>query len=171
MMRIMPLCWVLAFLLLMTHRVVHAEDGCPPGLIPANGTNINSCAPIPPGYYSNQPALQQPQAQPPIWSDRYGAIAADLAPLTPGSSYNEPSRKAAEQAAIDSCHSNGGVNCQVEISYGNECVALVVGKTRHNAKAGSTIASATESSMKQCKSNDTGCFVYYTACSLPVRIQ
>ena len=166
-----PLRWLLFALLLLVTDWVHAEGGCPPGQIPASGTNINSCVPIPPGYYNNQQGVQQPPPHPPVWADRYGAIAVDLVPLTPGSSYNESSRSAAEQAAIDSCHTNGGVNCEVEISYGNECVALVIGKNRHNAKAGATIADATESAMKQCNSNDTGCFVYYTACSPAVRIR
>ncbi|WP_414649257.1 DUF4189 domain-containing protein [Dyella sp.] len=150
-----------------------AEGGCPAGMIPASGNNINSCVPIPPGYYQqgSPPAQGTGAIYPkPVWADRYGAIAADLSPLTPGSSFNEVSRDAAEKAAIKSCHSNGGINCEVEISYGNGCVAMVVGRTRFNTRAGPTIEAAKRKAMEQCQSNDMGCYVFYSACSLPVRI-
>lgn len=147
----------------------HAEGGCPPGMIPANGTNANSCVPIPPGYYQEQQV--SPLASGPIWADRYGAIATDFSHSSAGASVNKESRGEAEQAAIAECRSNGGVNCNVEISYGNGCVSLAIGKTGHNAKAGPSIASASRSAMDVCNAADTECSVYYSACSPPERVQ
>ena len=159
-----------ALLLLMTGWG-HAEGGCPPGLIPASGTNVNSCVPIPPGYYNNQQGVQQLQPLPPVWANRYGAIATDIPNRSGGISINQPDRSRAEQEAVANCQSNGGSNCSIEISYGNGCVALVGGKTGHNAKAGPTIEAATQAAMKVCDAADTHCQVTYAACSPAVRIR
>jgi len=163
--------WLLFALLLIVTGWVHAEGGCPPGLIPASGTNINSCVPIPPGYYNNQQGVQQPQPPQPLWANRYGAIATDIPNRSGGISVNESDRSRAEQVAIANCQSNGGSNCSLEISYGNGCVALVGGKTGHNAKSGPTIEAATQAAMKVCDAADTHCQVTYAACSLAVRIR
>lgn len=161
--------WILFAALFLSAGLGHAEEGCPPGMIPASGTNMNSCVPIPPGYYQQAPA---PAPQPePAWSNRFGAIATDFSHSSAGASIDRLSRSDAEQAALDECRTNGGINCKVEISYGNECVVLAIGKNGHNAKAGATIASATDSAMKVCNAADAGCFVYYSACSPPARIR
>lgn len=167
---------LLSLLFILAALDVHAEEGCPPGMIPASGTNVNSCVPIPAGYYQQNapptPWHSAPREQPgELWLDRYGAIAIDPSPLTPGSSYNESSRSAAEKAAIKSCQSNGGMKCKVEISYGNGCVAMVLGKTRLNTRSRPTIEAAKQAAMNQCRSNDNDCHVFYSACSLPVRIR
>lgn len=166
-----PLSGLLFVLLLLVTCWVHAEGNCPPGQYPIGASQGQAgpqgCAPIP-GYNQQQQMRPPP---PPVWADRYGAIAIAPSPFIPGASYNEPSRSDAEQAARSECQSYGGVNCKVEISYGNECVALAIGKIGHNAKAGPTIESATQSAMKVCNAADTDCFTAYTACSPAVRIR
>ncbi|MES2312332.1 MAG: DUF4189 domain-containing protein [Pseudomonadota bacterium] len=165
--------WALISLLFLCTGVVHAEGGCPPGMIPASGTDINSCAPIPPGYYSNQQHVQPQPPQPPAqWKDQWGAIATDFAHSSAGASVNQPNREAAEQAAIANCQSNGGSTCKVELWYINQCAAMAVSDTGHNAKAGATPDAANQAAMKVCsEAGDTNCRVYYSACSLPQRIQ
>ncbi|WP_175927490.1 DUF4189 domain-containing protein [Burkholderia cepacia] len=65
-----------------------------------------------------------------------------------------------------------GVSCKIAISYANECAVMVVGRTGHNVNPGPSIAAATKKAMDVCRSDgDDQCEVYYSACSLPRRIQ
>jgi hypothetical protein len=74
--------------------------------------------------------------------------------------------------ALADCQAKkGSPNCKVELWYTNGCAAMVVGDKGHNAKAGATPDEAIQAAMKVCSSEDAHCFVYYSACSLPVRIQ
>ena len=165
--------WLSAGLLLLAADIAHAENGCPPGLIPASGTNINSCVPIPPGYYNNQQQapLQSPIQPPPRWIDHWGAIAADSAKGILGTATTMISKSIAENAALADCHSKGGAACTVQLSYGNQCAVVVVGDQGYNATQGATLESAKQAGMKVCNEADSHCHVYYSDCSLPVRIQ
>lgn len=163
--------WPIFALLLLMTCWVHAEGNCPPGYYPIGASQGQAgpqgCAPIP--GYSQQQRTQPPP--PPIWTDRFGAIATDIPNRSGGVSIDQPNWSSAEQAAIADCHSNGGSNCSIEISYRNGCVALVGGKTGHNAKTGPTIEIATQAAMKVCVEADTNCQVTYAACSPAVRIR
>jgi hypothetical protein len=166
--------WLLVGLLCLTAGVVHAEGGCPPGMIPASGTDINSCVPIPPGYYSNQaqnPA-QSPQPPLPRWKDSWGAIATALPKGILGVSNNLPSERQAAQAALADCQSKGGTTCKLESTYGNACDAMIVGHPGYAIAAGASENEAIQKAMKMCTDGgDANCHVYYSACSLPQRIQ
>ena len=151
--------WLLAFSLLLIGGFAHAEGGCPPGMIPEGGQGVSSCRPIP-GY-------SQPQGH---WVSQWGAIATDVSYA--GASYNQLSEEDARQAAIASCVSNGGSHCKVEITYRNQCVAMVEGNTGHNEASADTIDHALQITMKTCAdAGDTNCHRYYTSCSLPKIVQ
>jgi len=156
--------WLLLALFLMAGKG-QAQTACPPGMIPY-GTGV--C-----GYDPNQ--QQQPtqlQSPPSVqWQDRWGAIATDIANKSVGTSTNRLSKKSAEEMAVIDCQSKGGTNCEIEIAYRNGCTALAAGDTGHNAKASPTTEGAMGSAMKVCSAADNNCRVYYTACSLPERIQ
>ena len=146
----------------------HAQAACPPGMVPyGTGTDISTCGPDD----SQQQGSQQSLPPPALWVERWGAIATDFAHSSAGASVDQKDKKSAEQAAMANCRSNGGVACEIELDYANGCAVLVIGKTGHNAKAGETIESATHKAMEVCKAADTKCFVYYSACSLPVRVR
>lgn len=165
--------WLLFGLLLFMATVAHAEGGCPPGMIPASGTDINSCIPIPPGYYNNQQQVQpQPQPPPPQWTSRWGAIATDGPGGHLGVATNLSSKDDAEQVAITDCQAKGGAPCAIEVAYDNECAAMVVGHTEHSSNAAASLDEAIHLGMLTCNNaGDTNCHVYYSACSLPVRVQ
>ncbi|OOG47804.1 DUF4189 domain-containing protein [Rhodanobacter sp. C01] len=160
-------------LLLLLGKMAHAEGGCPPGMIPASGTDINSCVPIPPGYYNNQQQAQpQPPPPPPQWTSQWGAIATDGPGGHLGVATNLSSKDDAEQVAITDCQAKGGVPCAIEVAYDNECAAMVVGHTEHSSNAAASLDEAIHLGMLTCNNaGDTNCHVYYSACSLPVRIQ
>lgn len=159
-------------LALIIAGAVHAEGGCPPGMIPASGTNLNSCAPIPAGYYNNQQQTPQQSPPPPRWISKWGAIATDFAHDSAGASVDQPDRSSAELAAIANCQENGGSACKIETWYSDGCATMVVGDKTHVSLNAATISEATQAGMKMCaRDGDTNCHVYYSACSLPVRIQ
>lgn len=156
--------------LLLLGGTVHAEGGCPPGLIPANGTNINSCVPIPPGYYNNQ-RLARPQPPPPRWATRWGAIATDGPKGSLGTASGLSNKSDAERVSLADCRAKGGTQCKVDIAYDNECAAVIVGDGGYNTPTAATVDKAVEIGINTCSTATTNCHVYYSACSLPIRIQ
>ena len=153
----------LALLLIVT--AAHAQD-CG-GMANAGG----SCVPpevAMPGYQQ-----QAPQPPPQVWVDRYGAVATYEPGGILGTATNMQSKTEAKQAAMADCQAKGGgSNCKLQSVYRNECVVLLVGDKFFNFSAAVTIKAAIQSGMKVCTGDgNTNCHVYYSACSLPVRIK
>jgi hypothetical protein len=155
---------------------LHAEGICPPGMFstnPAGAQGPVSCAPIP--NYAQNPgqatAPQAPQLPPERWQDHWGAIVTDPVKSILGTAVNMTSKSQAEKAAFAECQSKGGTTCKLDIAYLNECAVMVAGNTGYNTKAGATINDAAQAAMKVCNAATSNCHSYYTACSLPVRIQ
>ncbi len=147
--------------------LAHAEGGCPPGQYPQEGQGWRTCVPIPGSVDAQQP----PAAPPPRWEDHWQAVATDKQKAVIGTSINSSSSDDSAQAAISDCHAKGGVSCEVQITYRNGCVAMVVGKTLMNTQGEATKAEAERSALAKCGESDTSCRVYYSACNLPVRVQ
>ena len=165
--------WMLPMLgLLFVSFPAHAEGGsCPPGYYPIGGQGTMGCAPIPgSGGSQRQHAPQQP---PEIWRDRYGAIFTDSDQGALGTSGSQSSRAAAEQAALADCIARGGVACKKVTSYRNACAAFALANSGGYASASrETMEKASEVSMSLCTNSGYGtCRIYYTDCSLPVRVQ
>lgn len=146
----------------------HAENGCPPGMIPASGTNINSCTAIPPGYYPKQ---EVPNAQSPLWESRWLAIATDSIRGVIGVATDMVSQSIAEQSALSSCEEKGGNNCKISAALANGCAAMTAGDSGFNVQTRSTLNKAESDGMKICTASTSNCYVYYSGCSLPVRIR
>ena len=163
--------WLLFGLLILLGSVVHAEGNCPTGYYPIGASpgqgGPQGCAPIP-GYDSNQ---QQPTTTTPEWASRWGAIATDSVKGSLGAVTGLPSKADAQRTALTDCANKGGSTCKIDVVYGNECAVMVAGKAGYNFSADASMDKATESAMQTCSSADTNCHVYYSACSLPVRIQ
>lgn len=163
--KILASLWLLQF---TPHA--HAEQGCPPGMLPASGTNINSCVPAPGSPDQSQ---QQNQALPsqPVWASRWGAIATYAPTGILGTSRDEISEEQAKRTALADCKARGGVSCKIDITYGNQCAAVVVGDKGYNVNPGATQNLAIELGMKICaEDGGKGCHAYYSACSPAVRI-
>lgn len=69
----------------------------------------------------NQP--QQPRA---VWADRWGAIAVDPQGSAFGTVIEEESETKAKEAAMSICTKRGGRNCQITLSYYNQCAAVAL---------------------------------------------
>jgi hypothetical protein len=152
------------FALLLAATAVHAQQDCG-GMANAGGV----C--VPPDVAMPNYQQQAPQPPPQKWVDHYGAIATDPIKSILGTAVDQTSQSQAEQAAFADCQAKGGTACKQDIWYVNQCVAMVVGKTGYNTKAGATIDEAVQAAMKVCSAATGNCHAYYTACSLPARIQ
>jgi len=162
----------LLFGLLLFSGISHAEGGCPAGMIPYSGNDINSCGPVPANYYGNSQQGQQKTQSPARWLRRWGAIATDEPKGILGAVTGLPSEGDAQQAAIAECKAKGGSPCKFEQAYDNECISLVVDPKGYTINTGATADAANQLAMKTCGAGGrAGCSVYYTACSMPVQIQ
>ncbi|ARP80541.1 hypothetical protein CAL12_06630 [Bordetella genomosp. 8] len=156
-------------LLLAAPFAAHAQ--CAPG-IPGAG-NPGCIPPSAPNSPYNQgdgaPAL--PQAPPPVWQDRWGAIAFDEATSSAGVSTNQTSQRHAESMALSNCEKAGGKHCQVNVTYHNQCVAVAQkpGGGRIGVSRGPSIKKASDVALKNCGSDS--CKVAYSNCTDAVRVQ
>ena len=156
--------WLLGLALLMLCGLVHAQEQvgpCPPGMSEYPGADgIPTCG-------------AQVQQRPVIWASRWGAIAWDYTRHAMGASINQPSKAAAEQAAIANCQSNhGGPDCRTDFVYHNQCVALATSAYTHNEASAYPLKVAVKLALKVCSADGTtGCTVDYTSCADPVRVQ
>jgi len=144
----------------------HAQTACPPGM-EAYGDGV--C-----GYSrSEEPVQQAPQQQTPPaqWADRWGAIATFEPNGSLGTVTGMPDQRSAEQTALASCQSKHGSTCKIQLSYRNQCAAMVVGGKIFNVNPGNTVEEAAKKGMSMCSTAANDCHVYYSACSLPQRIQ
>lgn len=90
-----------------------------------------------------------PRPLAPQWVDRFGAIATDGPGESFGASTDMPSRASADDAALLDCRSKkGSATCEIEISYWDQCAAMVAGHSGYNTKAGVTVDLAIETAMK-----------------------
>jgi hypothetical protein len=162
----------LSFLLLLSVLSfgAHAQVSCPPGMIPYGTAQDQSvCGPDPSAQSPEQSAPAQPTVR---WAANWQAIATDTPKGILGTSKDQANRQLAEVAALTDCHAKGGTDCTIQISYGNGCVAMIVGDRGMNTNGSITEDDAIQKGMKMCSSaGDTNCHVYYSACSLPQRIQ
>ncbi len=154
---------------LIIFDAAHAQQ---PGVdcAPVQGQGWQGCAPLNNGSTQQAPQ-QQPSQPPPRWMDQWGAIATDEPKGILGAATGLSSKLEAQQSALADCAGKGGAPCKLEIAYNNQCAALVVGDKVYNTSSAATIQQASQSGMDRCSKVSTNCHVYYSACSMPVRIQ
>ncbi|MBC9907581.1 MULTISPECIES: DUF4189 domain-containing protein [Achromobacter] len=178
-MRALKLVFLLAMLHLGIPGLAQAEQGCPDGFMPnAAGTPGQQCVPIPgqtrpQGGTGAQTAPDQPR-----WTTRWGAIAYDPPSGSVGIAADKTSKAKAERAALEHCASKGGKGCETNITYYNQCVAVVYGPSPKgegvlmNSASAETKELAQSLAIETCeKGTGTSCKTFYTGCSYPVRIQ
>ena len=124
-----------------------------------------------PYYQGSANQTQTYQAPLVRWADRWGAIATDGPGGHLGTAVDMNSRDQAERTALADCRAKGGLQCKIETWYGNSCAAMVVGDRAHTSNNANSLNEAVQIGMKTCAKGDTNCRVYYSACSLPKRIQ
>ncbi|MCA8064050.1 DUF4189 domain-containing protein [Burkholderia sp. AU38729] len=169
--KILLLLLVLSFVL-CHHLPARAQVACPPGMIPyGTGANQSVCGEDP-SYQSPSIPAPQPQAPPVKWASRWGAVATDGHRGTLGVASDMSSQSSAEKQAMKDCKDKGGEQCVLDVSYGNSCVAMIVGDRGYSVKTGRTPEEAIGFAAKSCSASGDNCRrVYYTNCSLAIRTQ
>lgn len=159
---------VLFISLLCLSPTLHAEGGCPSGMVPEGGQGAMSCRPLP--GYSQGGAQAQPRVPSLHWVSRWGAIALD-AQVTrfSGAAYNKASKQEAEQVAMKNCLDQGAKQCEIISAYANGCVALAGSESSFGVATGYTLPEAEREAVVQCR--DATCQIIYSRCSLPQAIR
>jgi hypothetical protein len=145
---------------------VHAEGGCPPGQYPQQGQGWQTCVPIP-----GAGTQQQATPPPPQWVSQWQAIATDKQKAVLGASMGKSSSVDSENAAISDCRAKGGVDCEIQISYRNGCVSMIIGDATMNTQGAATKGAADSAALAKCGGADTSCRVFYSACNAALRVQ
>ncbi|WP_429242748.1 DUF4189 domain-containing protein [Luteibacter sp. 621] len=156
---------LLAFISLCVVIEAHAEGGCPPGQYPQQGQGWQACVPIPGSNQAN------PAPEAPKWKTNWQAIATDIPKGILGTSVMQRSQSDAEREAMNDCKKKGGTTCELQVSYGNGCLAMVTGATKFQIRKGSSKSEAEKRGMDACAEGDTKCSVYYSECSLPTQVR
>ncbi|MBT2115654.1 DUF4189 domain-containing protein [Dyella sp. LX-66] len=160
---------ILLFCILCFSPVLHAEGGCPPGMVPQGGQGAVSCRPIP-GY--GQPGSQAPIPGAPqnvVWVERWGAVALD-AQYTGnlGAARNKASRSEAEQIAMANCQSLGSTKCELISAFSNSCVAVAKADNHYSVATRPTKPEAEKVVIGLC--DDASCKVVFSSCSTALRL-
>lgn len=148
-----------------------AENGCPSGYTPnaaPTGTpGANQCIPIP-GYGGPTAA---PAAPRPVWVKRWGAYAFDEQASKVGMAGGMSSEGRARKAAIAHCKSKGGLNCQIQMTYHNQCAVVVSGEKDDGRwstsfQSAPTLEEASSLAEAHCsESGASGCRLFFSDCS------
>ena len=88
-----------------------------------------------------------------------------------GAAASKASKSKAQKAAMDECRSKGGAKCVIKLAYYNQCAVIVWGDRGYNLVNAETVEKAKQNAMQSCNNADVNCQIYYSACSLPERMQ
>lgn len=151
------------FLLIPAHA-------CPPGTVAQKGTGWQGCAPNP---GSTQPSARTDDA-PAIWANRWGAIAVDMAANGTGVSAVSgiASERQASKGALQACKRKGGTQCEVRLTYHDQCAAVVTGDKVFSVTSAASVEEATRNGIDWCnRQGDTNCHSHFSDCSLAERVR
>lgn len=153
------LLMLLIYLLGVTGTTLHAEGGCPSGMVPEGGPGASSCRPLPGDKNGAAPAMPRI-----TWISQYGAVAMDTTETGfIGASHDKPSRAGAERIAMQNCLDMGAKKCELLNWYANGCVALAKGPTLYAVTNGISPAEAASNAVAKC--SEASCQVVYSNCS------
>lgn len=176
----MKTVWLLLLGIALAHGSVAAQTQAPhvcgggPGpneVMAAVHPGGNGVGPTPLCYWKSE-SQQQPAG--PQWETRWGAIVVDAAEPSAGigAASGKTSKRRAEKAALADCKARGGRNCEVSLSYYNQCAVLIAGVNYNKAHGAATEEQAAETGMRECGQKGVqSCQVYWSDCSHAEQVQ
>ncbi|WP_201002242.1 DUF4189 domain-containing protein [Pseudomonas cichorii] len=139
----------------------HAQTRCPMG---AQAGSMQ-CLPDDPGG-GGQNSAPRPTGE---WIKTWGAIATSRALGEAGTSANKLSEDDARAAAIYQCALGGATDCEVHLTYRNQCAAFATSSTDTYFASAESEKRAIKSARSNCeKDSDSECKVMYSECSDPI---
>lgn len=162
----------LVLFLMLSVACVPAFAQCPagipsagnPGCIPPDQSNS-------PYYQQNGGASSGPREE---WAHRWGAIAMDTSRNSVGIGVAEmmSSERKAKTTALQDCRSKGGKQCELQLTYHDQCGVLVWAAVGHNTMRAGTVEEAEKMALDKCAQDGLkDCKVYYSSCSYPERLR
>jgi hypothetical protein len=142
----------------------NAEGGCPPGHYPIGGQGVQGCAPI--------PAASAPVSRPNgKWIKTWGALVYSNSTGDTGVATGKTSKSAAVNEALANCRGGGSPDCESQVTYKNQCVA--VARPTTTGSEGAYFTGATEEivrrgALARCSRGGAICEVKYVDCTLPI---
>ena len=153
-----------AIVFTMAATKLFAEGGtCPEGYYPVNSPGVMGCAPI--------PGSGLPQEQVIEWEDRWISVAFGKNGF--GAAVDMPSKRKAEKLAIANCKQMGGLDCHINLTTYNQCIAVAGGGHTAPTAGASNKKIAESIVMKDCADDrlNSSCEIYFSACSYPVQVR
>ncbi|RFF51650.1 DUF4189 domain-containing protein [Xanthomonas campestris] len=140
-----------------------AQTACPNGVAPGSP----QCGP---DSGTSRGSIPTPPPRPTgEWIKTWGAIARSSSTGEAGSAVGKISEREAQQAAIRQCALGGAGDCEVRLSYQNQCAALVSSHSQSFYQSSSTEKIAIGLAVKSCEGSNSGsCKVVYSECSEPI---
>ena len=131
---------------------------------------------IPPDQYNSPYSQSAAPASAPVakWADRWGSIALDDKTGKLGTVSQSAAKEKAESQALDRCADNGGLSCQIALTYTNQCVAVAQVPTGGpvHMLSGAYLPETETAVLKKCERDGNGkCQIAYSKCSYAERIQ
>ncbi len=142
-----------------------AQYACPPGYTSIGGGQDAG------GFYRCMPLEQDDQPdQAPHWEDRWGAVA--LGGGAYGTAHDWATETEAMSIALKGCAAHSGANCQVKMTYVNQCAALAWGGGENYTISRFPKRSAAKAdAMEGCRETSRNCKILYSDCSYPVQVR
>lgn len=146
-----------------------AEDGCPPGFIPnAAGTPNMQC--IPAGGLGGANGVFEK------WERRWGAFTNDVDTGKIGVATAMTTKRKAVKEAMRDCQARGGTQCQLLLTYTNQCAAIATGPQANGTYAissagGVNATVAKRVAMDECTKRSDSCEIFLTECSYAEQVQ
>lgn len=154
-----------------------AENGCPAGMTPnpaPTGTpGANQCVPFT-NFGGPSDAPPPPRG---YWAKRWGAYAFDDEASKVGTAGGMSSEGKAKKAALAHCKSKGGLNCQIQMTYNNQCAVVVSGEKSNGSwfvsfQSAATLEEASSLAEGHCnESGASGCKIFFSDCSYAEFVQ
>lgn len=151
-------------------RVANAEGRCPPGQYPVGRADgVQGCAPIPGGAGEAAQSGPIPTGR---WIKTWGAVAIAKGGDV-GVALGKQKKTEASSESIANCAQHGARDCQVVLSFKNQCAAVV--SPSDGRLGGSTFARAVSIEVASATAMDictgrgsSGCRVIYSGCTEPI---
>lgn len=147
-----------------------ASAQCATGVDTGGGNCVPPDAAGMPGYNAQQGNAARSVAKA-VWEDTWGAIAIDSKSGKAGTVTDRTSKSEASNDALSECRGRGGTDCNVEMTYTNQCAAVGWGTQGWGLGRGADKGVAEGLAMKKCDESTGGCKVVYSACSLARRVR
>lgn len=144
---------------------------CATGVNTGGGNCIPPDADGMPGYNSSGQSSPAPRPVP-VWADQWGAIVMDRDSGEAGTATNKDTKADAVKSAMHDCQMHGAPNCELILSYHNQCAALAIGDgDRSGLSNDPTLEGARDGAMRICSQNSSTCKVVYSECSMARRVR